>query len=47
MSHHPTLYRTGRHGCWALCICGWQSRLYTTTTGAHIAFGQHLTADTT
>jgi hypothetical protein len=41
--HHPTLYSSGRYGCWATCCCGWGSRLYTTVTGAHIAFGHHLT----
>ena len=42
--HDPALYSTGRHGCWADCTCGWKSGLYTTTTGAHRAFGEHLTA---
>lgn len=42
VKHHPTLCRTGRHGCWAHCVCGWQSRRYTTVTGAHLAFGHHL-----
>jgi len=41
--HHPTLNRTGRHGCWATCRCGWQSGIYRTVTGAHLAFGNHLT----
>lgn len=41
--HHPHLYSTGRHGCWCVCICGWTSDTYTTTTGAHLAFGEHLT----
>lgn len=42
MNHHPTLARAGRHGCWATCSCGWQSRLYTSVTGSHLAFGEHL-----
>lgn len=40
--HHPTLCSTGRHGCWAYCSCGWSSKTYGTTTGAHLAFGRHL-----
>lgn len=40
--HHPTLMSTGRDGCWCTCLCGWTSDLWTTTTGAHLAFGQHL-----
>jgi hypothetical protein len=40
--HHPGLYATGRHGCWARCSCGWESQLFTTISGAHLAFGQHL-----
>lgn len=43
-AHHPTLCRTGRYGCWAECVCGWESQVYTTVTGAHLAFGQHLSA---
>lgn len=43
MSHHPQLYATRRNGCWSTCSCGWHSViLYTSVTGAHIAFGQHL-----
>lgn len=45
MKHHLMLCRTGRHGCWSTCSCGWQSPVYTTVTGAHIAFGIHLTGD--
>ena len=41
-THHPTLYSAGRHGCWACCLCGWKSDLYTTTSGAHLAFGEHI-----
>lgn len=41
--HHPTLYATARFGCWCYCSCGWGSGLWTTVTGAHIAFGvRHL-----
>lgn len=40
--HHPTLYGTGRHGCWSTCACGWKSALWTTTAGAHLEFGRHL-----
>lgn len=40
--HHPGLYAAGRNGCWSCCSCGWASRLYTTVSGAHLAFGQHL-----
>lgn len=43
MSHHLTLHQTGRHGSWATCSCGWKSAGYATTTGAHLAFGEHLT----
>lgn len=42
--HHPTLCATSRNGCWVNCSCGWGSALYTTTTGAHLSFGDHLTA---
>lgn len=42
--HHPTLYRTRRHGCWASCCCGWTSRRWTSTVGAHLEFGTHLVA---
>lgn len=42
MNCHPTLYRAGRHGCWASCCCGWLSRTWTSVTGAHLEFGQHL-----
>lgn len=45
MRHHPRLLRTSRHGCWCECSCGWLSNLWTTTVGAHLAFGQHLLAD--
>lgn len=45
VNHHPMLAATGRHGCWAVCLCGqWQGRLWTTVTGAHLEFGQHLLA---
>lgn len=44
MTHHPTLYRTRCHGCWAGCSCSWTSRTWTSTTGAHLDFGQHLIA---
>lgn len=40
--HHPTLYTTGRTGCWATCVCGWKSITFTKTIGAHLAFGDHL-----
>jgi hypothetical protein len=44
VNHHPYLYAS-RFGCWCHCACGtWKSRLYTTVTGAHYAFGQHLLA---
>jgi hypothetical protein len=43
MSHHPYLYWTARYGCWCHCACGqWKSGIYTTVTGAHLAFGRHL-----
>jgi hypothetical protein len=42
MKHHLTLYWTRRHGCWSGCACAWKSGTYTTTTGAHLAFGRHL-----
>ena len=43
--HHPTLYDAGRHGAWATCACGWKSPMFTTVSGAHIAFGAHLAAN--
>lgn len=43
MKHHPTLFTSGRHGCWAYCRCGWRGSLWTTVVGAHLDFGQHLT----
>lgn len=45
MKHHPQIYKTGRHGCWCCCLCGWRSRLWTTGTGAHLEFGEHLLAE--
>lgn len=42
MRHHPTLLSTGSHGCWSTCSCGWNSALWTTTTGAHLEFGRHM-----
>jgi hypothetical protein len=43
MTHHPALYCTGRHGCWASCCCGWAGRSrWTSVVGAHLEFGQHL-----
>lgn len=42
VTHHPALYSTARHGCWATCACRWESRRWTTTTGAHLEFGRHL-----
>lgn len=45
MTHHPALY-SSRFGAWCHCTCGqWRSRIYTTITGAHIEFGQHLIAE--
>lgn len=41
-AHHPTLMTTSRNGSWATCICGWRSAVVSTTTGAHLAFGQYL-----
>jgi hypothetical protein len=41
--HHPELYRAAQLGAWAWCRCGWRSHWsYTTVTGAHLAFGEHL-----
>lgn len=42
--HHPSLYRSRRYGTWCVCTCTWQSRHYTTTSGAHLEYGQHLLA---
>jgi hypothetical protein len=43
MTHHPAIYRARRYGTWGQCACGWISaHTYTTVTGAHLAFGQHL-----
>lgn len=45
MIHEPMLYASARCGCWCFCTCGWGSGVYTTVTGAHIAFGTvHLVA---
>lgn len=43
MSVHLTL-TSSRQGCYAHCSCGWRSTAYTTVTGAHVAFGEHLTS---
>lgn len=41
--HHPELYHARQLGAWVWCCCGWRSRWsYTTVTGAHLAFGEHL-----
>ena len=40
--HGATICTTGRHGCWAHCLCGWKSPLYTTAGGASIAFAEHM-----
>jgi hypothetical protein len=41
--HRPYLLFAGRHGSWCECTCGeWRSRIYTSVTGAHLEFGQHL-----
>lgn len=43
--HHPAIYATGRYGCWGECACGqWQSRAWTTISGVHLEFGEHLLA---
>lgn len=39
--HHPAMYRN-TVGCWAMCLCGWASPLFTTMPDARLAFGQHL-----
>lgn len=40
--HHPTLYQTGRAGCWGFCACGWESPVLTNVMSVHLAFGIHL-----
>lgn len=40
--HDLALHSTSRYGCWATCSCGWRSRRWTTTTGAHLQFGEQL-----
>jgi hypothetical protein len=41
--HEPAPYSTRRYGCWATCTCGrWQSRAWTTVSGAHLEYGLHL-----
>jgi hypothetical protein len=42
MNCHPFLYWTARNGSWCHCLYGWKSRDWTTVTGAHLEFGQHL-----
>lgn len=42
--HHPSLFCARRYGCWCSCTCTWQSRSYTTVSGAHLAFREHLVA---
>jgi hypothetical protein len=45
-AHEPLLYWTARHGSWASCTCGrWKSRTWTSVSGAHLEFGQHLLDD--
>lgn len=42
VDHRPGLF-SSRFGAWCRCSCGrWESGLYTTVTGAHLAFGRHL-----
>lgn len=43
--HRVTLYWTRRYGCWSTCSCGWSGSRWTTVTGAHGDFGQHLIED--
>lgn len=45
--HHPTYHVTGRHGCWATCLCGWKSATWREQNGAQLDFGQHLLMSTT
>lgn len=44
MSLHEPLLFWSRYGAWACCPCGWTSdgQRWTTTVGAHLAFGRHL-----
>lgn len=45
MKHHPVLYRYRQRywRCYSACICGWIAEYeYTTISGAHLEFGQHL-----
>jgi hypothetical protein len=39
--HGATVMRGGG-AAWATCLCGWKSRLHTTTIGASIAFAEHV-----
>jgi hypothetical protein len=41
-AHEPLILTTRRHGSWCTCWCGWKSTAWTSTVGAHLAFGQHL-----
>lgn len=38
---HPLL-TSSRSGSYAHCECGWRSGPFTSVTGAHISYGQHL-----
>lgn len=43
MKHELFMLTASRRGCYAVCSCGWRCEVpYTTVSGAHLAFGQHL-----
>lgn len=44
--HDPQFRQASAYGCWTECSCGWESPRYRTVVGAHLAFGQHLKAET-
>jgi hypothetical protein len=41
VKHHFRAMRA-RGSAWGDCSCGWQSGQFTTVSGAHYAFGEHL-----
>lgn len=41
-AHRVTHYQARRAGVWCSCQCGWRSGNWTTITGSHGEFGQHL-----
>lgn len=42
-TRHDPMLTSAQGRVRADCSCGWRSRVYTTVSGAHLAFGEHLT----